>query len=256
METGRYYQNSYNSQSGVYAFGASNTTIQNFGPIKDFSSAVVLLGGESALVTNITSLSTMSGNNNGITIQNCKNCSAMGNVIQGGLNGIIVDGGLNNSVTSNRITNNTNGMVLLANETKIEDNVVLDNVGAGIEIADNVFGSFMYGNRIHGGNLSLSYRDYGGSGYGAIYNNYLAGLGNVGGDGNGSLYTWTNSAGPKPGTNVAGGPYIAGNYWSNPDGTGWSDRESGNVNGYSPIPYEVLPGSNLNSASIREYGVL
>jgi len=56
-------------------------------------------------------------------------------------------------------------------------------------------------------------------------------------------YTWTNPSGPVSGSNVVGGPYIAGNYWSNPDGTGWSDQQEPDAAGYSLLPFEVKTGS-------------
>ncbi len=235
--------NVFNSIEGIYSIRVSNITIQNFGMIQDFFIGVAVQNGESALVHNNTILSTRESDI-GITVYTGKNCSVTGNVIQGNFNGINVNKGLNNTVTSNRITNATNGILVYSNGTIAEDNWIQDCSGTGIETTDNVFGPVMYGNRLQRNALSIGIMNKGGSGHGTIYNNYLAGLENVGGDGNGSRYGWTNPGGPTPGTSVMGGPYIAGNYWSNSYGSGWSDRKPGNTNGYTLTPYEVFPGSN------------
>ena len=47
-----------------------------------------------------------------------------------------------------------------------------------------------------------------------------------------------------PGVNIVGGPYIAGNYWSNTAGTGYSEGIS-NSQGYVNTPYPI-PGGTFN----------
>jgi len=53
-----------------------------------------------------------------------------------------------------------------------------------------------------------------------VFNNYF--VNNVNGEiknGTGNEYSTAKTAG----TNIAGGPYIGGNFWGKPDGTGFSD---------------------------------
>lgn len=54
-----------------------------------------------------------------------------------------------------------------------------------------------------------------------------------------SKFNWTNPNGPTPGISVMGGPYIAGNYWSDLNGTGWSDKQPQNLKGYTIKPYLI-----------------
>jgi Periplasmic copper-binding protein (NosD). len=44
---------------------------------------------------------------------------------------------------------------------------------------------------------------------------------------------------PDSGTNIAGGPNIAGNYWTNPPETAFSDTEPPNSLGYTTVPFSV-----------------
>lgn len=83
------------------------------------------------------------------------------------------------------------------------------------------------------------------SGDGAIYNNLLANDVNVAATRLFSNILWTNPVGPTPGQNIVGGPNIAGNYWGSPEGKGWSDLQEPGKSGYSPVPYEVIPGSGV-----------
>jgi PKD repeat protein len=75
-----------------------------------------------------------------------------------------------------------------------------------------------------------------------IYNNYFNNTLNVRlapGGGN----TWNNSL--TPGTNIAGGPYIGGNFWAKPDGTGFSQTcIDSDGNGIGDVPYKVYEDPN------------
>lgn len=81
-------------------------------------------------------------------------------------------------------------------------------------------------------------------GNGSIFTNFFGDLKIIDGDGNAGQFTWTNPVGPQPGTSVVGGPYVAGNYWSGPNGTGWSDLQPSNPNGYVTTHYMVSSGVN------------
>jgi len=74
-----------------------------------------------------------------------------------------------------------------------------------------------------------------------IYNNYLNNTLNVKlGSGEGGN-TWNTSL--TQGTNIAGGPYIGGNFWANPDGTGFSQTSvDKDGNGIGDLPYNVSEG--------------
>lgn len=175
----------------------------------------------------------------------------------------------------------------------IENNIVIQNEAAGITLSamssnTSVSGNEMYRNPI-GINLNdraedlslysnfiIASDDAGifvnagnGNGSGNIFDNYLTGQVPVDGSGDIGRYTWNHPSGPVPGSNIIGGPYIAGNCWSNTNQTGWSDisefdryKEYAYIHqipagigfvdtdipvnkGYSKIPFEIMSGTGV-----------
>jgi len=145
------------------------------------------------------------------------------------------------------------GINTTGNDATITGNRVSGN-RYGIGISDSSTGLNLTGNRINqstDGGLNISAN--GGGGDGSIYNNYFGSDLNVCATASSaSLYHWNNTeptltsssltATAAPGTNVVGGKYLAGNYWSNATGNGWSDQQTPNETGYSLTPYEVTSG--------------
>lgn len=151
----------------------------------------------------------------------------------------------------------------------IQGNVVLQNAVAGIDVSYHSNNTTLSGNYVATQPIGIQITDYAqdltlhhnyiedhdnadlfiksnkGFWKGAIFDNYFGSWVNVNGTGQIGNFVWTNPMGPTAGENIMGGPYIAGNYWSNPDGTGWSDMQEPSVTGYSSIPYEVLPGMGV-----------
>ena len=148
----------------------------------------------------------------------------------------------------------------------IQDNIVIQNADVGIGVSHHSENSTLSGNLIgvhptgiqitgqandlilhHNylfahNNEDLLIDSVKGLGIGAIFDNYFGSSVNVNGTGQIGNFVWTNPKGPTAGENIMGGPYIAGNYWSNPDGTGWSDLEPATSTGYTTKPYEVISG--------------
>ncbi|PWR74744.1 PKD domain-containing protein [Methanospirillum lacunae] len=177
------------------------------------------------------------------------NCNVRNNrVYSNTFFGIVIQGE-NTTVSDNIIRDTTlNGLVCHGNNSSIDNNIIT-NATVGVGILDNYVTSIC-GNQINSTSQSGVQigSSYGRSNEGIrkIYNNYFGSDTNIGGGGNLSKYSflWTNPDGPQLGTNVIGGPFIAGNYWSNPSGTGWSDQQTPNVSGYTTIPYNLLTGIN------------
>ena len=186
---------------------------------------------------------TVSNNGYGI-ITIGDNCTARNNrVYTNNLYGIVVEG-TNGSVSDNIIRDTVlYGIACYGNDSVMQDNIVSNaTFGAGVldTCNTNVIGNQITDTSRYG-ILFLDSEE--GTGEGSIYNNYFGSQTNIGGYGNFSNYSyiWTNPTGPQPGTNVVGGPFIAGNYWSNTAGTGWSDQQTPNVTGYNTTtPYEVV----------------
>ncbi len=75
-----------------------------------------------------------------------------------------------------------------------------------------------------------------------IWNNYLSNDENVDLSG-GDVTNVTWNAKKTSGPNIVGGPYLGGNYWANPDGTGWSQVTPDRGDGFCNAPF-VIDGEN------------
>ncbi|PWR70895.1 right-handed parallel beta-helix repeat-containing protein [Methanospirillum lacunae] len=206
------------------------------------------------------------------------NGNAWGGVVAGNYAGVLnnlvngnqgsgIDVSNNAQVVNNTVSDNLGTGVFSLHGAEIHHNTITNNYDCGINgwgtanITDNMLKNSTYGlflpdnsvnvnvteNTISGSTDTGIYIDGGGwnAGSGNIYNNNLINTVSVGGTGYLPYFTWTNPKGPQPGTNVIGGPYIAGNYWGNLNGTGWSDLQEPNVSGYSSIPYEIVRESGV-----------
>lgn len=118
------------------------------------------------------------------------------------INNSIIDcySGIDISQSPSRIYNNTllncsTGIIVTDSSTDILNNVIISSAECGLSIPDRESDE-------------------------RIYNNYFNNTINVR-LGNHSEYTWNNSR--ISGTNIVGGPYLGGNYWANPNGTGFSE---------------------------------
>ncbi len=73
-----------------------------------------------------------------------------------------------------------------------------------------------------------------------IYNNYFNDTNMTIRNGIGNAYSTTKTTG----TNIVGGPYIGGNFWGKPDGTGFSDTAvDKDGDGISDSAYTNITGS-------------
>ncbi|HET8688131.1 MAG TPA: NosD domain-containing protein, partial [Methanosarcina sp.] len=173
--------------------------------------------------------------NGGIIIGCCGiNNVVSGNTISNCSIGISAfDTGVNFS--NNRITDCHHGIDLsFTGGAGIYDNTIL-NCDVGIRLSDGCPGVEIINNMIMS-SAECGIVDQYNEGGKRIYNNYFNNTVNVRlGAGGGN--TWNSSL--TRGTNIAGGPYIGGNFWAKPDGTGFSqicvDLDG---NGIGDLPYK------------------
>jgi YVTN family beta-propeller protein/parallel beta-helix repeat protein len=174
--------------------------------------------------------------NGGIIIGCCgRNNVVSGNTISNCSLGISAfDTGVNFS--NNRITDCKCGIHLsFTGGAGIYDNTI-SHCGVGISLSDGCLGVEIVNNTIISSEECgiVDQYDEGGK---RIYNNYFNNTVNVR-FGAGAGNTWNSSL--ASGSNIVGGPYIGGNFWAKPDGTGFSqicvdlDR-----NGIGDLPYNI-----------------
>jgi len=264
--------------AGIDLDSANNNTIDNLTIIYESSSSpgIYIRYGSSYNVVNNTYINSA---NDGIRIENDVNSDNY-NVIQNtkisfaGDNGIyiyyssrnkIINSVINSSYNYNiyiwasnynEIVNSTiencsydpetgNGIGIFvgssSNNTVISGNLIRYNTQRGIYISQsrNVT---IYNNIIQeNGEYGIRFYSVSGS---TIYNNLFNNTVNFGLGGNIYANYWNTTL--QPGTNIVGGPYIGGNYWGSPDGTGYSDTCSdSNNDGICDDPY-TLTTNNID----------
>ena len=136
--------------------------------------------------------------NTGVIIKN--------NTLEGNsMSGIGAFGATGPILLNNTIKNSNYGVFLYeTTATEVSGNTIAENGNAGIQI--------------HSTNDSLFYNN--------LFNNTV----NVHIDQEGAPSTWNITKSPGP--NIVSGPYIGGNYWADPDGTGWSQTHPDRGDGF------------------------
>lgn len=244
---------------GVYAVIRNNV-------ITDTETGITSEGRYATVSGNIVVNSTDEG-----IVTSGRYASIQGNTVQRCSTGILGSGYYGTDITGNTVEENTYaGIYSSINNARIQDNSANNN-NIGIYLRYNSINTSVRNNTILHNSLGIYFFDMGptnveitgnnitghtgiwirppyagsetGGGNGSIFDNFLANEINVAGSGMVKNFTWTNPSGPVPGTNIMGGPFRAGNYWSDPDGTGWSDLQEPLETGYSSVPYEVFMGS-------------
>ncbi len=162
----------------------------------------------------------------------------------------------NNTISRNKAKSNTqNGIELHlgAHDNTLDNNEVNQNMNYGI-LLENTTNNMVSNNKVSENKVGgiylcpISYPNI-------IYNNYFNNTVNT--NVNNARCNW-NKDRPEKGKNIVNGPYIGGNFWAKPDGTGFSqtatdansygfvdsryDKEA-NVIDYYPLVEVLLPKS-------------
>jgi parallel beta-helix repeat protein len=157
----------------------------------------------------------------GILLTGVKSCYINNNRIQRAESGILLNNSESNIISNNLITLNEKGIRLEnSNSNDIQSNLIAYNYGPGIS-------------------LEASNRNL-------IYNNYFKNAENVEDNAENANNTWQSSLTVRQ--NIVRGSYIAGNFWSNPEGKGFSDiGVDENNNGICDTSYNITGGGTDES---------
>jgi len=152
----------------------------------------------------------------GILLTGVKSCYINNNKVQGAEYGIFLNGSKKNTISNNLITLNEKGIRFeRSNSNDILDNIIAYNYGPGISLQASIK------------NL--------------IYNNYLKNAENVEKKLVNAENLWQSPLVTKQ--NIVRGPYIAGNFWADPEGKGYSETcVDENSNGICDVSYNVTGG--------------
>jgi len=202
---------SYNPDAGMWLENTSDSTVE---------------GNE---ISNATGASGM-----GIYLRGSSNNNLTSNALNNSWVSIYLEDSDNNNLTSNNASNNVGGIVLISssNNTLMDNNANSNNVdgiylysSSSNNLTSNTASSNDYGihldsssnNTVTSNNASNNY-DRGiyldSSSNNLIYNNYFNNTNNAYDDGT-NAWNITKTAG----TNIIGGPYLGGNYWSDYTGS-------------------------------------
>jgi parallel beta-helix repeat protein len=154
----------------------------------------------------------------GIFLQDVNNSVLEGNRISDIYYGVVLSGAKNSRLFGNRLENNEFGLVLNESNGSLVYNNYLNNTNNAAFGIEEIFG--------------------------------LEGAGNE----NNQTCTWNLSE--TKDTNIVGGPYIGGNYWALPNGTGFSQTQKDtNKDGICDLPYNITE-DKLNIDILPLAGVL
>ncbi|NYT20117.1 MAG: PGF-pre-PGF domain-containing protein [Methanosarcinales archaeon] len=183
-------------------------------------------------------------------------------------NNIISDGGIFAYTSYITMINNTvisKGIILFdVSEGILENNEVFSCSGTGITISNQAHGTlvnntihdngigividdfadgYIYNNTIYGNEVGITID---GNSYGKMGNNYFNNTMNALIDEPylGIYSTWNTTK--TAGINIIGGPYLGGNYWAHPNGTGFSQvSEDLDGDGICDLPY-IIDENNID----------
>ncbi len=184
----------------------------------------------------------LSNNSFGIYLLNSKSNIISKNAVSENQRGIYLNISENNTLSGNNATNNREYGIASQNSngSLLSENLVFKNE-RGIYFGRSD-GNTLTGNTVRNNNVYGLYI-CGASDRNAIYNNYFNDTSMTIKNGTGNAYNITRTAS----TNIIGGPYIGGNYWAKPDGTGFSQTAADkDGNGISDSAYTRIAGSKYS----------
>ncbi|MCK4734340.1 MAG: right-handed parallel beta-helix repeat-containing protein, partial [Methanophagales archaeon] len=235
-----------NIMSNIFSAGGIDLDTSNNNTIKGNRCSVILLDLSN---DNRFSDNTLSNNNNScIDLKDSSNNTFNGNTISNNSHFKItlMYQSNNNVIKDNKVLNNTNfydetSLVELAfsSSNTFKGNIISNNDYCGINyhsvicIGDSSNNNTFKGNTVTNNNISCVALLLFDSSNNKIYNNYFNNTDNAYDDGN-NIWNITKT----PGTNIVGGPYLGGNYWSDYEG----EDLDGDKLGDTLLPYNCSFG--------------
>ncbi|MHC1754391.1 MAG: NosD domain-containing protein [Methanosarcina sp.] len=219
---------------GIYLSEPVNATLES-NTLENCQGGLITVLGENfsvsdCSVTNCTSggiliINPEEGIGTGYTVSGC--------TVDGSDIGLLVTG--EGTLSGNTLSGNSYGLMLYdVNNSQIYGNTMIQNSLAGIAIDPDE-------SEIMARSGLVRSMESPASGNNTIYNNYFNNVNNtlINSEANN---TWNTSK--IAGESIVGGPYLGGNYWANPNGTGFSENcTDADRDGISDSSYEIVNGT-------------
>jgi parallel beta-helix repeat protein len=220
------------SSAGIYVHGPSSAvsgvTIKNV-RMQDWYYGIYLHEAKSSRIE----ASTLSSNafTGAVVYKNAVGNTVTGCTITGNSYGLVFsDGAANGVVSNNEINQNERGLyVYLSDGIAVTGNRLANNINNGIQLHTSGGGS-IYNNRLNN-NLNVAF---------------------LGEPFKANAWSVTPGTAWSP-ANIVGGPKVGGNYWSRPDGTGFSQQNAdANGDGFIDIPLTIAE-QNIDNYPLALY---
>jgi len=246
------------SSYGIYVYNPSisltNVIIKNL-VIRDWYYGIRYEDSNNGRLENTN----VSSGSNGVYAYKFGNNTIANNNISYASMGLYITGSPgNNTVINNLISDNSYGINIFISQNNTFTNNTMRSNNIGIEIGShyNTFTNNYIINNSYGILMGFMAAVNGN----LFYNNYLNNTDNYMNAYGGGNYLNTSL---QLGTNIIGGPYIGGNYWAEPDGTGYSETcTDSNQDGICNSPYydtgdydywpltRLLPGQVVDNCTV------
>jgi len=191
---------SNNSEQGIRLDGSHNNTVNNNTALDNGHDGILLWACAHNMVSNNDA---NSNDRSGIYLSECVDNMLCNNTANSNIYaGIVLNRVSNeNTVVNNNVSNNSQYGTYLwcSRNNELKTNIISGNGEYGIYLVKDM---------------------YGGSDNNCIHNNYFDNTNNAYDDVNNTNNIWNTTK--TEGTNIIGGPYLGGNFWAKPDGTGFS----------------------------------
>ena len=235
---------SNNTYYGIYMVASNNNTLRS-NNASDNRYGISMSGSNNMIIGNNANSNnngygmSLFGSNNTL-IENNANSNNNGN-------GIYLSGSDNTLIGNNANSNNSAGISLIGSNGKLSGNhAANNNIGIYLDGSNNTLNSNDALNNDVGISISpFSYNN-------TIYNNYFKNQNNFLLSYSYSYFnTWNITK--TSGMNIIGGPYLGGNFWAYPNGTGFSQTcTDTDKDGICDLPY-TLDGSNTDYLPLTLY---
>jgi len=219
LKPGTYTENIKINKDNLVISSESGNPEDTIITARSSSNHVINLEADNVIISGLGITGTK-GSYTGIYLSGCNNCIIENNNILNNGYGIYLLNSKGNTLSNNRVTDNGEYGILFSTATNntVSGNTASDNKGRGIHIGtskgNTLSGNTMSSNGVYGLFVCPKSKDN------LVYNNYFNNIVNAEiKNGIGNAYNTTKAEG----VNIVGGSYLGGNFWAEPDGTGFSE---------------------------------